>query len=156
AVEDNRACVVWRSHHARHRVIEYPMRRGTNQIMASVSGGISASMASALHPARSLHLRIILLLASLMLCMFTAHAQQHSSSDPLRNERQATVEQKPGPEKVAKAKASDSVKDEPQARSDSWLVWLTGALVLVALGQAVVFFYQWRQLKETVKATRAN
>lgn len=124
--------------------------------MASVSGGISASTASAMHPARSLHLRIILLLASLILCVPMAQAQQRPSSDHLRNASQTNVAQKTRTETVAKAKTPDSVKDESKARSDSWLAWLTGALVLVALGQAVVFFYQWRQLKETVKATRAN
>jgi len=100
--------------------------------------------------------RIILFLASLMLCMSMPQAQERPSSDHLRNAKQTNVEQKTRLERIAKAKTTDSVKDDPQARSDSWLVWLTGALVIVALGQAVVFFYQWRQLKETVKATREN
>ena len=100
--------------------------------------------------------RIILFLTSLMLCMSMAQAQQRPSSNHLRNAQQTNVDQKTRPEKVAKAKTADSVKDEPQARSDWWLVRLTAALVVVALGQAVVFFYQWRQLRETVNATRAN
>ena len=54
------------------------------------------------------------------------------------------------------AKAAELPKNEPKARSEWWLVWLTGALVAVAIVQAGVFYYQGRQLRETVKATRAN
>lgn len=123
--------------------------------MASVREAI-ASMASAMHRVRSLHVPIVLFLATLMLCMSIAQAQQRPSSDHLRSAKRTSVEQKTRLERIAKAKTSDSAKDETQARSDWWLVGLTGALVLVALGQAVVFFYQWRQMKETVKATRTN
>ena len=48
------------------------------------------------------------------------------------------------------------VKDELKARSDWWLVVLTAVLAVTALVQAGVFVYQGVQLRETVKATRAN
>ena len=100
-------------------------------------------------------MRNVIALVVLMMCIGVAQSQQTPANDHLRKAKQGAVEQTRA-EKSPVAKVPEVAKAEAKARSDWWLVSLTGALVVVALGQAVVFFYQWRQLKETVKATRAN
>ena len=97
-------------------------------------------------------MRIAIFLMALMLCASTAQSQQPSSSDHFHKAKQTNQAHAERPV----AKAVELPNNEPTARSEWWLVLLTGALVLVAIVQAGVFYYQGRQLKETVKATRAN
>jgi glucose/arabinose dehydrogenase len=99
-------------------------------------------------------LRIAIFLVALTLCAFAAQSQQPSPRDHSQKAKQTKINQAQA-EKPA-AKAVELSKDEPKARSEWWLVWLTGTLVFVAIVQAAVFYYQGRQLRETVKAARGN
>ena len=102
-------------------------------------------------------MRIVLLLL-LATWMVFALSQQLSQSDQSHKTKHTKVDQ-PRAEKApvaVKVVEVPKVKDELKARSDWWLVVLTAALAAMAVVQAAVFAYQGVQLKETVKATRAN
>jgi hypothetical protein len=98
--------------------------------------------------------RIAIFLVALMLCAFAAQSQQPSPRDHFQKAKQTRINQAQSEKPVAKAVQPPT--SEPKVRSEWWLVWFTGALVFVAIVQAGVFYYQGRQLRETVKAARRN
>jgi len=59
----------------------------------------------------------------------------------------------PAPKTETEA-AQDKAERDAKAATERRMVWLTGALVLVGLIQALVFFIQARRLRETIDATR--
>jgi hypothetical protein len=46
--------------------------------------------------------------------------------------------------------------EPPDKESDWWIVKLTVALVLVGIAQCILFYYQWRKMRETVEDARAS